>query len=679
MPPIAKPPAPAGKKADKKKLVALAALLTSTPFLIAIAVHVLLLLLGGSIVIFKGGNPLAIFTSQSVTGEGSAEPEAPPSPEEPTPEPESESMAAAAETQPTETETATDLLTLSTPSVTPSFAPPAPAKNTGVAILGSGGLGSGKGSGGGGGSRRKARSGGSLFGFNETQEDDLIGTMYDLKLDATGKKPTGLGPKGNPGATDDDFYKACRDLLAGSRVNEGALRRYYTVPQKLGATQLFIPERQADEAPKAFGVADKVKPNFWVIHYRGRFAAPVSGQYRFVGKADDLLWVAVQGRTVLEAHWDNNNFLTSWRPKDHIDQHSIYDFMGGNTDDDKKRAFLTYGDWMNLEAGKPKDLEILLGEYGGGRFFGVLLIQQQGQEEKKGKSKERPLIPLFMTAEPSAQQKQVMRNSKLEFPRESPVFAASQPSRGSESPPEASPTPSPAPATSNPEGRTDTAANPAYGSEWKDGTGASDGWEGWILRDNGKPDKKSYAGFYLAKQEERSGSDPVAGDGKSFGIFADGEGLQEAAAYRAFAKPLELNQTFSLEFVTPAPKSNSGSTGSIGLTLRSGKKSDEPRDYNAGARFELTALEGQANYQLYDGSQPSDSGLAVTPGGLRIEFTLKTPDSYDLKLSPLTGSAPVEFKDRKLGGEAGTPIESFAIFNRDSEKNAFFNRLRLTP
>ena len=134
-----------------------------------------------------------------------------------------------------------------------------------------------------------------------------------------------------------------------------------------------------------------------------------------------------------------------------------------------------------------------------------------------------------------------------------------------------------------------------------------------------------------------------------------------------------------MDLITPIPKSNAGSTGSIGLTLRHGKKSDAPKDYNAGARFELTALEGRTNYQIFDGSQPSDSGLPLSAGGLRLEFTLKSADTYDLKLSPLNGGAPVELKDRKLGGEPGAPLESLAIFNRDSEQNAFFNRLRLNP
>ena len=134
MPPAAKPnkprpPAPTEKKSEKKKFFAIGALLTSTPFLIAIAIHALLLIGGGSIVIFKGGNPLAIFTSQDVgDGSGAVEAEAPPSPEEPTPEPESEPMPMETEVAPTEVEESSDILALSTPSTIPSFTPPAPAK-----------------------------------------------------------------------------------------------------------------------------------------------------------------------------------------------------------------------------------------------------------------------------------------------------------------------------------------------------------------------------------------------------------------------------------------------------------------------------------------------------------------------------------------------------------------------
>lgn len=661
MPPAVKPKPPAtGSKPDKKKLVAIGALLTSTPFLIAIAVHILLLLVGGSVVIFKGGNPLAIFTSQEVgDGDPGAEAEAPPSPEDPAPEPESKPTAVEAEVPPAEMQESSDVLALSTPSTVPSFAPPAPTKATGTAVVGFGSSGGGGGSSGIGG-RKKARSGkGSLFGFDEALEDDLIGTMYDLKFDSSGKKPTGLGPKGNPGVTDDDFYKACRELLAGNRVNDSALRRYFAVPKRLGATQLFIPYRQADEAPRSFGVADKVKPNFWVIHYKGRFSAPVSGQYRFIGKADDLLWVAVEGRTVLEAHWDNNSFLTSWRPKDHINEHSIYDFMEGNTEDDKKKAFLTYGDWMNLDAGKPKDLEILLGEYGGGRFFAVLLIQQKGGKEKMGKSKDRPVYPLFVTADPDGAQRMTMRNSKLEFPRETPVFGASQ-----------RPETAAGPATSE---SMDSAESDSYEAGWTE-SGETEGFGGWVLRSNGDESKSSYAGFYVAKEEEKTEITPVASAGKAWGFYADGVGSEEAVAFRSFLHPLTPQQAFSLEFIFPPPASPDGV---IGFALRSGDKATSLSDYNAGARMEFFAQGGKPNFQISDGQGTLDSGVPVSMEGLRVEVTIKTIDSYDLKLTPLAGEKPVEWKDRKLAGESGSALQSFSLFNRNSEKNAFANRLKI--
>lgn len=657
-----KTPSLARKPIEKRKVLAWAAIFTSTPFLIAIAVHVVGLLAVGGVVVFKGGNPLAIFTAQNVEdGASGAESEAPPSAEEePAMEQEASPVPLESATTPTEVEESTDVLALSTPSTVPSFVSASPTKVTGPAVPGFG-SGGGGGTGSGGGGKRKARTGkGSLFGFDESLEDDLIGAMYDLKLDPSGKKPTGLGPHGTPGITDDDFYKACRGLLAGNRVNESALRRYFAVPKKLGATQLFIPYRQADEAPKSFGVADKVKPNFWVIHYKGRFAAPVSGQYRFVGKADDLLWVAVEGRTVLEAHWDNNNFLTSWRPKEHVNEHSIYDFMEGNTDDDKKKAFLTYGDWMNLEAGKPKDLEILLGEYGGGRFFAVLLIQQKGEKEKMGKSKDRPVYPLFVTAEPDSSQRTIMRNSKLEFPRDIPVFAASQrPSLSSEAVvPES----------------TDSAAATAYENGWTDISGDSEGFQRWVLRNNSDDSKKIFAGFYIAKEEEKPEITPVATSGKAWALYADGEGFPEATAFRAFDKPMAKNRSFSVDLIAPTFTSEKGA---IGMALRSGNESERPADYNAKARLEIAVLGGKQNFQVLDGQGLMDTEVPASAEGVRIEVTLKSPETYDLRITPLGGGSPGEWKDRKLGGETGGLLESFSLFNRDSEKNVFLNNLKL--
>ena len=677
MPPVTKPKpsAPSDKKSGKKKFLAIGALLTSTPFLIAIAIHALLLIGGGSIVIFKGGNPLAIFTSQEVgDGEAGAEAEAPPSPEEPTPEPESEPMAMETEVTPTEVEESSDILALSTPSTVPSFAPPAPAKVSAP----SGATGSsvkmaaaprpvGRA-----GAKRTGKS--TLFGFSEKMGGELEGTMYDLKLKADGKKPSGINEQ--------TFAEAVKKIVR-NKFRPNSLADFYRVDKKFFATLFYIPLQEAGEAPKTFGVQGKVKPNNFIIHYTGSFAAPEDGTYRFVGLGDESIIVMVDGSVKLEGNWVP--FL-SYAERNDRQGDSVLEFFP-TIKQNEPWARLREGEWISLKAGQARRLDVLLVEQGdpnapgGGNFAFVLLVEKQGvkYETKKRAGQTVTVLPPFLLEEPDSGMQKVMRENKdkLEVDlKNALVFGTAAPaSAAPESEPEAAPPASP-PAAG---GRTDLASAAAYGSEWKDGAGATDGWEGWVLRANGNPDKKSYAGFYLAKQEEKSGSASVATEGRSFAVFADGEGFQEAAAFRGFAKPLEANQSFSVDFVTPVPKSNAGTTGSIGLTLRNGKKADGPADYNAGARFELTAIEGQANYQIFDGSQPSDSGLAVTPAGFRVEFTLKTTDTYDLKLYPLSGGSPVELKDRKLGGTVGAPLESFSIFNRDSEQNAFFNRLRLNP
>lgn len=674
VPPATKPksPAPAENKPDKKKIFAVGALLTSTPFLVAIGIHALLLVGGGSVVVFKGGNPLAIFTSQDVgEGDGGAEVEAPPAPEEPSPPEEALPMANEMEPVPTEVEESSDVLALSTPSTVPSFAPPAPAKisaPTGAAAASSVKMSAAPRPVGRAGAKRTGKS--TLFGFSEKMGGELEGTMYDLKLKADGKKPSGINEQ--------TFAEAVKKIVR-NRFRPSALADFYRVDKKFFATMFYIPLREAGEAPKTFGVEGKVKPNNFIIHYTGSFAAPEDGTYRFVGLGDESIIVMVDGSVKLEGNWVP--FL-SYAERNDRQGDPVLEFFPVDKKENEGWARLKEGEWIALKAGQPRRLDVVLVEQGdpsapgGGNFAFVLLMEKQGfkYETKKRGGKTVTVLPPFLLEEPDSGMQKIMRENKdkLEVDLKSaPIFGTAAPVTA-----EAEPPPPPPPPAG---GRTDTASAPAYGNEWKDGSGAANGWEGWMLRSNGNPDKKSYAGFYLAKQEEKSGSEPVATEGRSFAIFADGEGFQEATAFRGFAKPLEANQSFTLDIVTPLPKGNAGNPGSIGLTLRNGRKGDGPGDYNAGARFELTAIEGKANYEIYDGSQPSDSGLAVTPAGLRVEFTLKTPDTYDLKLYPLSGGSPVELKDRKLGGNAGAPLESLAIFNRDSEQNTFFNRLRLNP
>ena len=498
MPPAAKPkpPAPAEKKSEKKKFLAIGALLTSTPFLIAIAIHALLLIGGGSVVIFKGGNPLAIFTSQD-TGEGDvgAEAEAPPSPEEPTPEPESEPMPMETEVTPTEVEESSDILALSTPSTVPSFAPPAPAK----ASAPSGATGSsvkmaaaprpvGRA-----GAKRTGKS--TLFGFSEKMGGELEGTMYDLKLKADGKKPSGI--------SEQTFAEAVKKIVR-NRFRPASLTDFYRVDKKFFATMFYIPLQEAGEAPKTFGVQGKVKPNNFIIHYTGSFAAPEDGTYRFVGLGDESIIVMVDGSVKLEGNWVP--FL-SYAERNDRPGDSVLEFFP-TIKQNESWARLREGEWISLKAGQPRRLDVLLVEQGdpnapgGGNFAFILLIEKQGvkYETKKKGNQTFTVLPPFLLEEPDSGMQKIIRENKdkLEVDlKNALVFgtAAPAPAGSPEPEPAGSPSAAAAPPSTPPQaafaagGRTDTASASGYGAEWKEGAGAADGWEGWVLRANGNPDK----------------------------------------------------------------------------------------------------------------------------------------------------------------------------------------------
>src|SRR5690606_19880069 len=125
----------------------------------------------------------------------------------------------------------------------------------------------------------------NAFGKEEKTEGALIGIIYDLKQDQH-RRPTGIDPAQYPKVVS-EFVKKNWD--------ESVLNRFFRPARALYATQLFIPQMSADEAPKAFGVENVVKPAAWVIHYKGQVSPPEDGKYRFLCFADDLMVVAVNG------------------------------------------------------------------------------------------------------------------------------------------------------------------------------------------------------------------------------------------------------------------------------------------------------------------------------------------------------------------------------------------------
>lgn len=214
------------------------------------------------------------------------------------------------------------------------------------------------------------------FGFREARAGgSLLGRLYDLKQT----------PRLTPVAMDLLPYGNVVDEFLSRGWNAEVLNRYYRAPDPIYATQLFIPLIPADAGPKAFGQEKFIKPQFWLIRYRGRVSAPASGSWRFWGYGGEVCAVAINGRIVLVSnHKDVKTPRTNWRSPEPPGQPT-------------GSGQLLAGDWVDLRAGTFVDIDILIGERGGGTFDCFLLVEKKG--ETYGKTPEgHPILPLFLLA-----------------------------------------------------------------------------------------------------------------------------------------------------------------------------------------------------------------------------------------------------------------------------------------
>ena len=216
---------------------------------------------------------------------------------------------------------------------------------------------------------------GSVFGRTDNSEAGLIGILYDLKQTQK-RQPTGVKAE----------YSGILNEFLSKDWSESVLNRYFRATRPLYATQIFMPLMDAGRAPKAFDMEKVIKPSAWVVVYKGQVSPPEDGVYRFVAYADDVIAVALNGKTVLVGgRADTVNHLKGWKPTD----------TGARLA--AANGQLTYGDWMTLKKDEPVDLDVLVGERPGGLFCAFLLYEKQGAEYPKGEKGE-PKYPIFQLA-----------------------------------------------------------------------------------------------------------------------------------------------------------------------------------------------------------------------------------------------------------------------------------------
>lgn len=157
----------------------------------------------------------------------------------------------------------------------------------------------------------------------------------------------------------------------------------YRAPDTLVAGSIFIPQRSANAAPEAYGVADKVKGRRWLAHYKGLVTAPKSGKFRFWGLADDVMVVRWNGRNVLDSGWT----VLSLKG----------DFNAGNSgalggkpvygSDVRRKAGLgvpiAASPWIEVVKGVEYPMEFVISEVPGGLFGAWLMMEERDETTRK--------------------------------------------------------------------------------------------------------------------------------------------------------------------------------------------------------------------------------------------------------------------------------------------------------
>lgn len=230
----------------------------------------------------------------------------------------------------------------------------------------------------------------TVFGAGRSVGNDLEGTFYYFPWDRSGNPIPSMTVSTE--ATDpQDFVSAIKDFLANN-WSPRVWDRFYRAPAKLYATQLMVPPAKSYTAPQKFGIKEAADPDFksclWAVHYKGKIANKTGGTFRFWGFGDDLFYIRINGKVVLNAsHADRSEYNPPDAWQSTAKEHRQY--ILGNS-----RARV--GDWFTLEPGVPVDMEALMCEVPGGTFTMMLLVEEKGVEYKKNQEG-MPILPIFKT------------------------------------------------------------------------------------------------------------------------------------------------------------------------------------------------------------------------------------------------------------------------------------------
>lgn len=223
----------------------------------------------------------------------------------------------------------------------------------------------------------------TLFGGGQTIGNDFEGTFYDLTKNRKGR-PTPMDPA--------SYVQVVRKFIV-SGWRPSTLGQYYQSPNKLYTTTFTIPTVLSQLAPESFGEPD-ASTYCWLAHYKGQLVYPEDIKFRFWGNADDLMVVRVDGEVVLNANYERHGNETDtvhvtpmWSP---YSSKSRTRWLGCSQAE--------IGNWIELKANEPVDMEVVIGEVPGGLFQSLLMVEVEGVDYERSSKANGPILPIFKTA-----------------------------------------------------------------------------------------------------------------------------------------------------------------------------------------------------------------------------------------------------------------------------------------
>ena len=228
----------------------------------------------------------------------------------------------------------------------------------------------------------------TLFGTTQSIGNDFVGTFYDIKRDRQGK------PLWSTDLTGYDWRSKIYKFFLRD-WDFGVFSRYYRSPVKLYSTSFVVPVTLSGLAPAAFGDPDACG-GLWFLHYKGQLVCPAAHTngitFRFWAAADEFMAVKVDGEVVLAMDWRRGLSgtvvpPTMWSPTS-ADSRKYY--KGGTA--------CEVGDWITLEPGEAREMEMVTGGNGGADHH-ILMVEEQGVEYEHASVRAGPLLPIFKTSE----------------------------------------------------------------------------------------------------------------------------------------------------------------------------------------------------------------------------------------------------------------------------------------